>query len=783
MNKQSTNNWWQVRIKNSGDDLSSWREFLQDVLWPLTSALSDTALKANFITPSEAEQLMDNLDDNEFKEWQMGVKAGVEKGDWSQLAAHCTLSVLSEGLTTAYKTPFYLERTDDEVRTSMKDIYAKAIAVVQSSGTGKSRMLTETGRQIFTLPICLRKADDPGYPPSDLEVVKYYATLSKDNDFSRSAHVAFACFLAVAHTTMLEWLQKAQNENKFNGSELLTHWHELMEPQGPLVQRANSASHSISFLWNYHVTHKSPRRTETGDLEPMVPDASTFAALSYGSDAKKVTEDLPRALCVTYFDEAHESDLCFWVLLRLLQYQESSTRMWYVFMGTKSSLSYYAPRPANPRTCRMGDFQSIMHLSQYGRPLWRAQLPEDQSGEVIRLASFKLINGWLFLAKDRHHVFAVLSQRLCLDPVLTGSEAIQLADRSVAHHMRLLTGFSDNSKIFYTHSPSEPILVLGSVDILYNTLDAKHLGNVLHTLSHDLCSAGLVEKGVLGELGARTLLLVARDFTAPTENGRRNLLEPVRLLDFLHTLFGNNVWVGTNQGKFDAARLLANLWARGAALQCCFTQEGIDLLILTYTGSIEANAVFDPSWLSAAVVQVKFKAAGDKKASSKMRPLGIPRDLHQPLPYLALLMELGNESNYRENHSKIISMACKPVVDSEFEELFSHFAAAVKTLHSHRNQERGKKAKNAKETKKRKGRKSIWLWIPTTDTRSVRGASPDVYQIIKKADIVQEFATLLDITMPSPSNEDYTMQHMRPLDRLGVASNHTAWMTEYIVQG
>jgi len=57
------------------------------------------------------------------------------------------------GLTKAYGASFigdtavdfvnYLERIDDEERTNTKQIYAKAIPVVQSSGTGKSRMLTE----------------------------------------------------------------------------------------------------------------------------------------------------------------------------------------------------------------------------------------------------------------------------------------------------------------------------------------------------------------------------------------------------------------------------------------------------------------------------------------------------------------------------------------------------------------------------------------------------------------------------------------------------------------
>ena len=57
------------------------------------------------------------------------------------------------GLTKAYGASFigdtavyfvkYLERIDNEERTNKKQLYAKAVPVVQSSGTGKSRMLTE----------------------------------------------------------------------------------------------------------------------------------------------------------------------------------------------------------------------------------------------------------------------------------------------------------------------------------------------------------------------------------------------------------------------------------------------------------------------------------------------------------------------------------------------------------------------------------------------------------------------------------------------------------------
>lgn len=54
----------------------------------------------------------------------------------------------------------------------------------------------------------------------------------------------------------------------------------------------------------------------------------------------------------------------------------------------------------------------------------------------------------------------------------------------------------------------------------------------------------------MGELDARTLLLVARDFAASLEGPWRDLLAPVRLLDFLNVLFGSELWAGSHRQKF-----------------------------------------------------------------------------------------------------------------------------------------------------------------------------------------------------------------------------------------
>jgi hypothetical protein len=98
------------------------------------------------------------------------------------------------------------------------------------------------------------------------------------------------------------------------------------------------------------------------------------------------------------------------------------------------------------------------------------------------------------------------------------------------------------------------MLTLAAAQLLYN--DQKDvLGKVLDTFSKNLCEAGVVEKGLLGELAGRTLLTIARDLAAPKKhNGYSpNLLIPVLLVDFLDKLFGNESWCGPHRNDFRKA--------------------------------------------------------------------------------------------------------------------------------------------------------------------------------------------------------------------------------------
>ena len=219
-------------------------------------------------------------------------------------------------------------------------------------------------------------------------------------------------------------------------------------------------------------------------------------------------------------------------------------------------------------------------------------------------------------------------------------------------------------------------------------------------------------------------------------------------------------------------QLLANLWARGAGLQCCFSQETIDLLLVVYHGSVDPDSIFDPSLLSSIAVQVKFKIAGDGNAELAIRPISVVRDLDKPLPYLAILMKLGCEQCFEENGTKVKYLASGPLADGAFRTLRNAWDAAPKNLKA--NAEKDAVQGLMKEVNDAR------LAVDSYDqySISVRGTSPDVYGILRTAKITKEFATLLSIIMTSIAEDHNTKKHMRPLERLSDRS-HIAWMSDY----
>jgi hypothetical protein len=98
----------------------------------------------------------------------------------------------------------------------------------------------------------------------------------------------------------------------------------------------------------------SPHRSKDGTPDKDDFSIEKYAGEFYNAHAKKPAEDLvkfvlaldpEKPLVVMYFDEAHELRSSFWTLLRLLTNQDECTSMWYIFLGTKSSISFFNPAP------------------------------------------------------------------------------------------------------------------------------------------------------------------------------------------------------------------------------------------------------------------------------------------------------------------------------------------------------------------------------------------------------------------------------------------------------
>jgi hypothetical protein len=223
-----------------------------------------------------------------------------------------------------------------------------------------------------------------------VDVYNYFSAVTDDNDLSYSAHVAIACFLAACHMTMLNWLLEMHSNAVAGGPDLLARWHAIMERGEQITEKdreqqknrteffqqvvelAETVSHyhlspSRKFIscWQLkgqgYPKPKSPRRKngveeESKDgVEEESKDIEKVAGEVYTKHARKATEELVNfiktispgqsVLCVTYFDEADALGLRFWILLRLLSHQREGTLMWYVFMATKSSVSYFSPLP------------------------------------------------------------------------------------------------------------------------------------------------------------------------------------------------------------------------------------------------------------------------------------------------------------------------------------------------------------------------------------------------------------------------------------------------------
>ncbi|KAI0260539.1 hypothetical protein BC834DRAFT_1044564 [Gloeopeniophorella convolvens] len=205
--------------------------------------------------------------------------------------------------------------------------YKNIAAVIQSSGYGKSRMVDEHAKIVFTFPIDLRSPAETkhgtAFPPPDAGVRKYFLRPQHGEANVRIAYLSFftALFDSAAELVERE-VAEMRGGTKFPGSsELATWWHGRLNLDGgrerfyeSVVFRSDDLIYSIAEARSKRRETMSPdsaQHTNTTGPDPALFDESAAAKEAYRRLARILTaaiavdENYPVKM-VVYFDEVKE---------------------------------------------------------------------------------------------------------------------------------------------------------------------------------------------------------------------------------------------------------------------------------------------------------------------------------------------------------------------------------------------------------------------------------------------------------------------------------------------
>lgn len=99
--------------------------------------------------------------------------------------------------------------------------FAKTLSIIQSSGTGKSRLVDELSKELFTVSFTLRPVGETGYPPSDPEITEFLRRGQGNDEYTNhtqaAALIAGALQQGMSAPSMLYF-----NESVTKGAERVT---------------------------------------------------------------------------------------------------------------------------------------------------------------------------------------------------------------------------------------------------------------------------------------------------------------------------------------------------------------------------------------------------------------------------------------------------------------------------------------------------------------------------------------------------------------------------------
>ncbi|KAH8113056.1 hypothetical protein DFH11DRAFT_1705663 [Phellopilus nigrolimitatus] len=457
--------------------------------------------------------------------------------------------------------------------------YANSLAIVQSSMTGKSRIVHEHSKLVFTIPFNLTAEEEmDGFPyPFPDSVIREHLRNASKSDFL-SARLYFLEFLYNLFSAVLEEVETLKDWFKAAKTyrDVAEAWSLHLEKKGrnDLYKRVVRMKYKVRDKFDPPVFNFIAKQSQN-----KISELISFIGKLVGDD----NCNSPDARVVIYFDEAH-------YLTNISMYGDSPfltlydafcsaankilpSPVFFLFLSTQLTLSrigplqtvsasarlynysgqdnirppftelpfdYFGSEPLiRPGEKTLKDVSTIHFMSQFGRPMYVSFLFLSLIGTMVfgterymvDLARTKLIASSMpsIAQMTDDAKLAILAVRLLIDFNTSRADTQARMVRLVQNHMAIAFSIPEHRETLSIGYPSEPILAEAAARQMYvmrNRVDAVDPSRSLEV--H--IESGLIDNGKRGELVARLIFTLAYDQAADaydedTSESRKNAVD------------------------------------------------------------------------------------------------------------------------------------------------------------------------------------------------------------------------------------------------------------------
>ncbi|KAF8759501.1 hypothetical protein RHS01_01378 [Rhizoctonia solani] len=334
--------------------------------------------------------------------------------------------------------------------------YNWSISVVQSSGMGKSRMVEEAAKMVFTIPINIREKLPEGritYPPPDKNIREFF--LKRQSLSDKQQKVDYMIFF------------------KF----LFAKIHQVVQGQGRIVEVGIGRKRLYDSViedteqassQNFKINKGSLRDIETSMqkscqalLELIQPDSSN--------------QD---NICLIYFDEAHSLTES----VKTPDQEHERSQLFFIFLSTNSRLENFAPPPTSFPSDRVANgLRLIPSFTELPFDIYESTVLDDINIFIARKRVQDQSDGgiWPCSSNPNKNIFdlavdkltasgvndrnsdallAVLGVRIGIAFDTTNNATYSIQSRLVESHLRVVYWIPEHRGYMHTGAPSEPIL-------------------------------------------------------------------------------------------------------------------------------------------------------------------------------------------------------------------------------------------------------------------------------------------------------------------------------------